>query len=82
MTNLCTTLRYYVLSSLFGCFAENVASMASSATTKKFVPAVYDGFVDAIGNTPLIFLRGASERTGCKIYGKAEFLNPGGSVVR
>jgi cysteine synthase A len=47
---------------------------------KAFVPAVYDGFVDAIGNTPLIYLRGPSERTGCKIYGKAEFLNPGGSV--
>jgi len=33
-----------------------------------------------IGNTPLIHLREASERTGCDIYGKAEFLNPGGSV--
>mmetsp|Transcript_24381 Transcript_24381/g.59703 ORF Transcript_24381/g.59703 Transcript_24381/m.59703 type:complete len:152 (-) Transcript_24381:116-571(-) len=46
----------------------------------KFVPAVYEGFVEAIGNTPLILLKGPSERTGCKIYGKAEFLNPGGSV--
>ena len=35
---------------------------------------------DAIGNTPLIRLRKASERTGCEIYGKAEFLNPGQSV--
>jgi len=33
-----------------------------------------------IGNTPLLYLREASERTGCNIYGKAEFLNPGGSV--
>jgi cysteine synthase A len=33
-----------------------------------------------IGNTPLLYLREASEHTGCKIYGKAEFLNPGGSV--
>ena len=41
---------------------------------------VYNGFVDAIGKTPLIRLRGASENTGCEIYGKAEFLNPGGSV--
>jgi len=41
---------------------------------------VRDGFVDAIGNTPLIRLRKASELTGCDIYGKAEFLNPGGSV--
>jgi cysteine synthase A len=41
---------------------------------------VRDGFTDAIGNTPLIKLRKASELTGCEIYGKAEFLNPGGSV--
>ena len=38
------------------------------------------GFVDTIGNTPLIKLRKASELTGCTILGKAEFLNPGGSV--
>ncbi len=38
------------------------------------------GFVDAIGNTPLIRLRAASDATGCEILGKAEFLNPGGSV--
>ncbi|SUS05667.1 Pyridoxal-5'-phosphate-dependent protein beta subunit [Candidatus Defluviicoccus seviourii] len=38
------------------------------------------GFVEAIGNTPLIRLRRASEVTGCEILGKAEFLNPGGSV--
>jgi len=36
--------------------------------------------VDAIGNTPLIRLRGVSEETGCEILGKAEFLNPSGSV--
>ncbi len=36
--------------------------------------------VDAIGNTPLIRLAHASEATGCTIYGKAEFMNPGGSV--
>ena len=39
-----------------------------------------NGFVDAIGNTPLIHLRRASEETGCTILGKAEFMNPGGSV--
>lgn len=39
-----------------------------------------DGFIDAIGRTPLIKLRAASELTGCTILGKAEFLNPGGSV--
>ncbi len=37
-------------------------------------------FLEAIGNTPLIRLRGASEATGCDVYGKAEFMNPGGSV--
>ena len=41
---------------------------------------IRDGFVDAIGRTPLIRLRRASEATGCEILGKAEFLNPGGSV--
>jgi cysteine synthase len=41
---------------------------------------IRDGFLDAIGNTPLIHLRKASAATGCRILGKAEFLNPGGSV--
>lgn len=39
-----------------------------------------NGLVEAIGNTPLIRLRRASEATGCTILGKAEFMNPGGSV--
>ena len=39
-----------------------------------------DGFVPTIGNTPLIRLRRLSELTGCEILGKAEFLNPGGSI--
>ena len=38
------------------------------------------GFVDAVGHTPLIRLGRLSEETGCEIYGKAEFMNPGGSV--
>jgi cysteine synthase A len=41
---------------------------------------VRQGLVDAIGNTPLIRLAKVSEETGCEIYGKAEFMNPGGSV--
>jgi cysteine synthase A len=41
---------------------------------------IRDGFVGTVGNTPLIRLRKASEATGCEILGKAEFLNPGGSV--
>ena len=39
-----------------------------------------NNFIDGIGNTPLIRLNGPSELTGCNIYGKAEFLNLGGSV--
>ncbi|MBI4779923.1 MAG: cysteine synthase A [Oscillatoriophycideae cyanobacterium NC_groundwater_1537_Pr4_S-0.65um_50_18] len=41
---------------------------------------IKQSFVDAIGNTPLIRLNSFSEETGCNILGKAEFLNPGGSV--
>ena len=41
---------------------------------------ISSGFIEAIGNTPLIRLNNASEITGCEIYGKAEFMNPGGSV--
>jgi|TARA_Y100000996_G_scaffold355850_1_gene296532 cysteine synthase A len=39
-----------------------------------------NNFIDGIGNTPLVKLKAASEITGCNIYGKAEYLNPGGSV--
>ena len=42
--------------------------------------SIYNNFVEAIGNTPLIRLNGPSKETGCNIFGKAEFLNPGGSV--
>ena len=41
---------------------------------------IRNGFIDTIGNTPLIRLARASEQTGCEILGKAEFLNPGSSV--
>ena len=42
-------------------------------TTKQLLPNV-------IGNTPLLYLSKVSEMTGCDIYGKAEFMNPGGSI--
>jgi cysteine synthase A len=41
---------------------------------------VRDGFIEAVGNTPMIRLQRASQETGCTILGKAEFLNPAGSV--
>ena len=47
---------------------------------KKIMINIKDNFLQSIGNTPLIKLKAASEITGCNIYGKAEYLNPGGSV--
>ena len=41
---------------------------------------IKNNFIDTVGNTPLIKLKKASEITGCEIYGKAEFLNPGSSI--
>ena len=41
---------------------------------------VHNNFVAAVGNTPLIRINSLSEATGCEILGKAEFMNPGGSV--
>ena len=41
---------------------------------------IKQGFAGSVGNTPLIRLNSFSEETGCEILGKAEFLNPGGSV--
>ncbi|WP_315789867.1 cysteine synthase A [Fischerella sp. JS2] len=41
---------------------------------------IKNGFVGTVGNTPLIRLNSFCEETGCEILGKAEFLNPGGSV--
>ena len=42
--------------------------------------ATYSGIDEYVGNTPLIRLRRLSELTGCEIVGKAEFMNPAGSV--
>ena len=43
-------------------------------------PSTVTGFFGSVGNTPLIRLSSLSGETGCEILGKAEFLNPGGSV--
>ena len=43
-------------------------------------PSSHQSLPDMIGNTALVYLREASEATACDIYGKAEFLNPGGSI--
>ncbi|ABD25566.1 Pyridoxal-5'-phosphate-dependent enzyme, beta subunit [Novosphingobium aromaticivorans DSM 12444] len=43
-------------------------------------PAIAPDTISLIGNTPLVRLKGPSEETGCEIYGKCEFTNPGASV--
>jgi cysteine synthase A len=56
------------------------ATVTATFLTTGDLILVQQNIVELIGNTPLIRLRGVSELTGCEIYGKAEFLNPGGSV--
>jgi len=56
------------------------ATTLRSVLSRTFTSQSVNGFTGAVGNTPLIFLKGLSEKTGSKIYGKAEFQNPGGSV--
>ncbi|WP_405242069.1 cysteine synthase A [Lentisalinibacter salinarum] len=61
---------------------------AVSSEPVQFVPCprerptclVTSGVLDSIGCTPLMLLRSASEETGCQVYAKAEYLNPGGSI--
>ena len=53
---------------------------SANRATQKMPAPIHHGIVEAIGNTPLIRLGRASERTGCTILGKAEFMNPGQSV--
>jgi len=55
-------------------------SLSFRAKGGQAMNGIRTGFLDSIGNTPLIRLRMASKSTGCEIYGKAEFLNPGGSI--
>tara|TARA_Y100000052_G_scaffold24175_1_gene26519 strand:+ start:61 stop:1143 length:1083 start_codon:yes stop_codon:yes gene_type:complete len=57
----------------------NDISSQSSATGSKNVSAAAS-VIDLIGHTPLVRLNKASDETGCEILGKAEFLNPGGSI--
>ena len=42
--------------------------------------SIVNGLISSIGNTPMIRINSLSEETGCEILGKAEFMNPGGSV--
>ncbi|KAG5642437.1 hypothetical protein DXG03_002783 [Asterophora parasitica] len=57
------------------------AGLRMAARSRGFSTAsTVNGFTEAVGNTPLIYLKDLSEKAGASIYGKAEFQNPGGSV--
>jgi len=56
------------------------ATLRNSQTHNSAAPSYVHGFTEAIGNTPMIRIKNLSESLGCNIYGKAEFMNPGGSV--
>ncbi|KZT10727.1 cysteine synthase [Laetiporus sulphureus 93-53] len=56
------------------------AALRAKSLVRTFTSRAVDGFVGAIGNTPLIRLKKLSEKTGCNIVAKGEFQNPGGSV--
>ncbi|XP_027074936.1 cysteine synthase 2 isoform X1 [Coffea arabica] len=76
---IATALSIALLSYLL---CKKTRSKASSKKTPKTlsVKKARNGLVAAIGNTPLIRINSLSDATGCEILGKAEFLNPGGSV--
>ncbi|KAH8910250.1 pyridoxal phosphate-dependent enzyme, beta subunit [Coniochaeta sp. PMI_546] len=72
-------------------FRRGVRTFATSALLRLAEPSphllavskaqgISNGLTEAIGNTPLIRLKRLSEETGCEVLGKAEFMNPGGSV--
>src|SRR5262249_2799312 len=63
-----------------GCLAAAFWICFMRVVNRAFLMQAYEDVVSAIGNTPLIKLRHASEATGCTILGKAEFMNPGQSV--
>lgn len=61
-------------------FVRSAGADVSGPVFPSFEPSVRPGFCGSVGNTPLVELNSLSEATGCRILGKAEFLNPGGSV--
>ena len=60
------------------CFATGTISNDNTNNNSNILNKT--AFEQVLGNTPLLYLKSASEAAGCKVYGKAEFLNPGGSV--
>ncbi len=69
VTRLHETLRWF-----------NAGSQSNIEASEAHSMSIRNGLAEAIGNTPLIRLNHFSDLTGCEILGKAEFMNPGGSV--
>ncbi|KAF6244133.1 cysteine synthase [Scenedesmus sp. NREL 46B-D3] len=59
---------------------QQLLPLAGTSSGRQQLPPPVESVMGAIGNTPLIRIASLSEETGCEILGKAEFLNPGGSV--
>ncbi|SZE99893.1 unnamed protein product [Blumeria hordei] len=64
----------------FGTLARRSLEAGGSGCAVARAQGIAGGFTGAIGNTPLLRLNHISEATGCEVLGKAEFMNPGGSV--
>ncbi|XP_078430711.1 pyridoxal-5'-phosphate-dependent enzyme family protein [Wolffia australiana] len=77
---LCRSAAAALSIALFSYFALSIASKHRRATSKRKNRPSRRGIVEAVGNTPLIRINSLSDATGCEILGKAEFLNPGGSI--
>jgi cysteine synthase A len=69
-----------ITGALLLCLGWRRASPPLAAIRSEHPMAAFKDLADAVGHTPLIRLRQASEATGCEIWGKAEFLNPGQSI--
>ena len=61
-------------------YRKRRSDLTISRRDSDHMTAKYSGIDGYVGNTPLIRLRRLSELTGCEILGKAEFMNPAGSV--
>mmetsp|Transcript_2412 Transcript_2412/g.4929 ORF Transcript_2412/g.4929 Transcript_2412/m.4929 type:complete len:414 (-) Transcript_2412:229-1470(-) len=80
----CTALTLAVGSTYFIWYRYKSRTAACRRSESRTVAGRYegtkDGVLGAIGGTPLVLIRSLSEATGCQVFGKCEFLNPGGSV--
>lgn len=85
MTAVSSNLRWIYIRKLrhLCCKANQLNRVSLTTSVKRSfceTQRVSSALEQCVGNTPLLYLKSASRRAGCNIYGKAEFMNPGGSV--